>query len=143
MTSRDLRNTLLSAVAADLLPFGFVLNRALAEFTQRPPDGWNKFQLVFLWRNPQWEIKVGLLIRFHLVEQIYHQASFYEPRYHRTTPTIGIPLEKLLLKGQALSGTLGTDTDISPCQKWIMQCFTYQALPFFPATTRFLPWNKR
>lgn len=131
MNSRDVRNALLTAVAADLLPFGFILNRAQAEFTQRTPDGWNKVQLVFLWRNPEWEIKVGLLIRLHHVEQIYHRASSFEPRFHRTTPTIGLPLEKLLAANQAPYVTLRTAADIAPCREWVWRLFNERAQPFF------------
>ncbi|MBF9237664.1 hypothetical protein I2I05_09680 [Hymenobacter sp. BT683] len=131
MTSRDLRNALLTAVAADLLPFGFVLNRAQAEFTQRTPDGWNKVQLVFLWQNPGWEIKAGFLIRLHRVEQIYHQASYFEPKYHRSTPTIGIPLENLLTNGQTSCATLCTAADVAPCLEWMKGLFEDQAQPFF------------
>ena len=118
-------------MAADLLPFGFVLNRAQVEFTQRTPDGWNKVQLVFLWRNPEWEIKVGLFIRLHHVEQIYHRASSFEPQYHRTTPTVGLPLEKLLAASQASSMMLRTAADIAPCREWVGWLFNEQAQPFF------------
>ncbi|RYU81814.1 hypothetical protein [Hymenobacter persicinus] len=131
MTSRDLRNALLTAVAADLLPFGFMLNRAQAEFTQRTPDGWNKVQLVFLWRNPEWEIKAGLLIRLHRVEQLYHRASSFDPKYHGTTPTVGLPVEKLLAEGQATHMTLRTAADLAPCRAWVERLFAKWARPFF------------
>jgi hypothetical protein len=71
------------------------VNKSLAEFTKRTSEGWHKFQLVFLSCANGWEIIPAMLIRKNVVEDLYHRASFFDAKYHKTTPNIGITVEKL------------------------------------------------
>jgi hypothetical protein len=131
MTNRELRNTLLDLLAAELASDGFVLTKAAARFTKKLPDGWHQVQLVFLVRSAGWEIKPGLLLRKHVVETIYHQASYFEAKYHRTTATIGLPLEKLAKQGPTASFDLTTEADITSLVHELGALFRHVALPFF------------
>ena len=131
MTNRELRNTLLELLAAEFASDGFVLTKAAACFTKRLPDGWHQFQLVFLVRSAGWEIKPGLLLRKHVVETIYHQASYFEAKYHPTTATIGLPLEKLARQGPTVSFDLTTEADITSLVQELVVLFRQVALPFF------------
>ena len=131
MTNRELRNALLVALSSELIPYGFVLNKSQAEFTRRAADGWHKFQLIFLMRSNGWEINLGLLIRKNLVESIYHQASYFEPKYHKTTPTVGLSVETLINDGQEHRFQLRTISDLTPCFEGILNLFNQVAIPFF------------
>ncbi|TVT42865.1 hypothetical protein FNT36_01875 [Hymenobacter setariae] len=131
MTNRELRNSLLDLLALELKPAGFVLNKAQAEFTNRLKDGWEKFQLIFLTRSEGWEINSGVLLRRNLVEEIYHKASYFEAKYHKTTPTIGIALENFYNDGNSYRLTLASETDILPSFHRLLYLFNNVAIPFF------------
>jgi hypothetical protein len=131
MTNRELRNSLLDLLALKLKPSGFVLNKAQAEFTNRLKDGWEKFHLIFLVRSEGWEINPGVLIRKNVVEDIYHKASYFEAKYHKTTPTIGIPLENFNNNGNKYRLTLASEADIIPCYHKLLVLFNNVAIPFF------------
>lgn len=131
MTNRELRNTLLALLASEFEPYGFVLNKSQAEFTKKSPDGWQKFHLVFLVRSEGWEINLGMLIRKNVVEDIYHKASYFEPKYHRTTPTIGIPIENFIRDGRDHCFQLSTEADLTPAFQGLAALFKKIALPFF------------
>ncbi len=131
MTSRELRNSLLDLLALEMKPASFVLNKAQAEFTNRLKDGWEKFQLIFLTRSEGWEINPAVLLRRNLVEDIYHKASYFEAKYHKTTPTIGINLENFHNDGNGYQLTLASEIDILPCYHRILYLFNNVAIPFF------------
>ena len=131
MTNRELRNSLLDLLALELKPSGFVLNKAQAEFTNRMKDGWETFQLIFLMRSEGWEINPVMLLRRNLVEDIYHKASYFEAKYHKTTPTIGIALENFYNDGNGYQLTLASDIDILPCYHRLLYLFNKVAIPFF------------
>jgi hypothetical protein len=131
MTNRELRNSLLDLLALELKPAGFVLNKAQAEFTKRLKDGWEKFQLIFLTRSEGLEINPVVLLRKNLVEDIYHKASYFETKYHKTTSTIGIALENFHNDGNGYRLSLASETDILPCYHRILYLFNNVAIPFF------------
>jgi hypothetical protein len=134
MISRDLRNRLLLLLAAEFESYGFVLNKAQAIFTKRVPNGWQKFQLVFLVRSEGWEINPALLIRNDIVEKIYHKASYFEAKYHKTTATVGLPIEKLINNGYAYdfhNFQLHTESDLNPTFQGLITLFKEVAIPFF------------
>ena len=131
MTNRELRNSLLDLLALEVKPCDFVLNKAQAEFTNRLKDGWEKFQLIFLTRSEGWEINPGVLIRKNVVEDIYHKASYFEAKYHKTTSTIGIPLENFNNDGNMYRLTLSIESDIIPCYNRLVLLFNDVAIPFF------------
>ncbi len=125
------KNKLLELVHNRIKKYGFILNKRLAEFTEKQKDGWNKFQLIFLNRNEGWEINIGMLIRENLVEDIYHQASYFEPKYHKTTPTLGITVEDFINDGKKYRCYLNSENDIETCMNYIEGLFLEIALPFY------------
>lgn len=94
-------------------------------------DGWEKFHLIFLVRSEGWEINPGVLIRKNVVEDIYHKASYFEVKYHKTTPTIGIPLENFNNDGNKYRLTLTSEADIIPCYHRLLFLFNDVAISFF------------
>ena len=130
MKNKELRNALLTSLASDLSVNGYLLNKGLEAFTKKLPDGWNRFSLTFL-DYDGWEVKPSMLIRKNLVEDIYHRTSFFEPKYHNTTPTIGISVENLLNNGSDYRFLLTEEKDIEPCRQWVLKTFFDIAEPFF------------
>ncbi len=131
MSKEKNKNSLLELLRDRLKAYDFILNKGLAEFTKRQKDGWNKFHLIFLSRKAGWEINIGMLIRKNLVEDIYHLASYFEPKYHKTTPTLGITIEKLINDGKEYRCYLNSENDIEKCVGYIENLFIKVALPFF------------
>lgn len=131
MSDRELRQALLNALYGQLSPIGFALNRGEASFKRRNKEGWHEFQLIFLSRRPGWDIKLGLMIRKNIVENLYHKASYFEPKYHKTTPTIGISVENYIDDGNEYCYSLYTISDITKCYFEISKVFSDIAEPFF------------
>jgi hypothetical protein len=131
MSKQKNKTRLLELLGLHLKPYGFALNKNRAEFTKREKSGWNKFQLIFLNRSAGWEIDPGMLIRQNVVEDIYHKASSYEPKYHKTTPTVGITVEKIIDDGRQHRCYLNSSEDIEECLNYIAGIFADVVLPFF------------
>lgn len=131
MSKEGIKNDLLELLRARFKPHDFVLNKGLAEFTKKQKDGWNKFHLNFLNRKSWWEINLGMLIRKDIIENIYHQASYFEPKYHKTTPSLGISVEKFINDGKEYRCYLNSEADIEKCADYIENLFIKIALPFF------------
>jgi hypothetical protein len=125
------KSSLLELLSDRLKVYDFLLNKGLAEFTKKEPDGWSKFQLIFLNRDAGWEINIGMLIRKNIVEDIYHQASTFEPKYHKTTPTIGTAVENLINDNKKYRCYLNAEKDIEICLEYLEGLFVKIALPFF------------
>jgi hypothetical protein len=121
----------LSFLKTELSHHGFKLNESLGEFTRNSNDGWSQFHLTFLNRDACWEINLGMLIRKNIVEDIYHRASYYEPKYHKTTPTIGITIENYLNDDKEHRYYLNSESDLDFCITGIIEDFKNIALPFF------------
>jgi hypothetical protein len=131
MTNYELKEALLSKINNELVKYNFKLKKSLNEFTEINKDGWHKFQLIFLVRENGWEINLGMLIRKNMVEDIYHKASYFEPKYHKTTPTIGITVENYINDGSECRFDLTEEKDIEICFTGIIKLFKKIALPFF------------
>lgn len=131
MNSNQLKEDLLSKVEAELIKFDFKLKKSLCEFTEITSDGWNKYQLIFLIREDGWEINLGMLIRKNIVEDIYHRASYFDPKYHKTTPTIGITIEDYIRDGNQYRFDLRNVEDLNVCCSGIAKLFKEIALPFY------------
>ena len=125
------KNKILELLRDRLKVHGFILNKRLSEFTKKQKDGWDKFHLIFLNRYEGWEIDIGMLIRKNLVEDIYHKASYFEPEYHKTTPTLGITVEDFINDGKKYRCFLNSENDIEKCAKYIENLFVKVVLPFF------------
>ncbi|QKJ30367.1 hypothetical protein HQ865_11560 [Mucilaginibacter mali] len=131
MNKETNKNTLLELLHNRFKQYNYSLNRSLAEFTKREPDGWSKFQLIFLNRDAGWEINIGMLIRKNVVEDLYHKVSSFEPKYQKTTPTVGITVENLLDDNKKHRCYLNSNEDIENCVYYIEKIFRDIALPFF------------
>jgi len=131
MSKQTNKNRLLELLYDHIKQYNFVLNKQLAEFTKKQKDGWDKFHLIFLNRSEGWEINIGMLIRKDIVENIYHKASYFEPKYHKTTPTLGITVENFINDGKEYRCYLNSENDIEKCVTYIENLFIKIALPFF------------
>ena len=77
-----------------------------------------------------------MLIRIDQVEDLYHKASFFEPKYHKTTPTIGISLEAYLNDGQEHRLALHREEDLPACARQLLALFELTVEPFFQRYAR-------
>ncbi|NML63985.1 hypothetical protein HHL22_02090 [Hymenobacter sp. RP-2-7] len=82
-------------------------------------------------RSESWEINPVMLLRKNVVEDIYHKASYYEVKYHKTTPTIGIALENFNNDGNPYRLQLARQEDITFCHNRLAGLFQNVAIPFF------------
>ncbi|HTD40538.1 MAG TPA: hypothetical protein VK671_07955 [Mucilaginibacter sp.] len=131
MSKEIYKKQLLELLNDRIKSYHFILNKQLGEFTKKKKDGWDKFQLIFLNRNDTWEINIGMLIRKDFIEKIYHEASSFDPKYHRTTPTIGITIEKFINDGNEYRCYLSSENDVYRCVDYIERLFNDIALSFF------------
>ncbi|MCL9807418.1 hypothetical protein NAT51_17960 [Flavobacterium amniphilum] len=131
MADNVLKDILLDYLDKELIQYNFKLNKKLGEFTSKSKEGWKKLQLIFLIRDEGWEINLGMLIRKDLVENIYHKASYYEPKYHKITPTIGTTIENYINDGKNHRFCLNSNKDLAFCYTEILKLFKEIALPFF------------
>ena len=131
MINKELRNKLLIALDLELSHKGYVMSKSQGEFTKKSVDGWEKFQLIFLIRGSGWEINPAMMIRKNEVENIYHKTSFFEAKYHKTTPTVGITVENFINDGDEHRLILTCETDIFLCKQQIMKLFSQIVEPFF------------
>src|ERR1700753_2794593 len=111
MNKKALKESQLELLHDLLKEYGFVLNKRQGEFTKKLKGGWDKFQLIFLNRDNGWEINFGMFIRKDAIEDIYHQASYFEPKYHKTTPSLGISIEKFINDGNEYRCYLSSEAD--------------------------------
>lgn len=131
MKKEVLKKNLLELLSDHLKGYGFILNKGLADFTKKQKGGWNKFQLIFLNREGGWEINMGMLIRKDIIENIYHQVSSFDPKYHKTTPSLGITIEKFINNGNEYRCYLSSESDIKKCADYIENLFIKVVMPFF------------
>jgi hypothetical protein len=128
-----LRNEILKIVGETLRQkHDFILNKSLGEFTKKYKGGWDKFQLIFLKRDDAWEIVPAMLIRRDVVEEIFHQASDFEEKFQKATPTIGASIEDYVGdKTSRYRFDLSEESQIDFIADKIIILFTDVALPFF------------
>jgi len=131
MSKEVLKKNLLDLLRPRFKASDFTLNKELGEFVKKQKGGWEKFQLIFLNRKDTWEINLGMLIRKDVIEDIYHQASSFDKKYQKGTPTIGITVEKYINDGKEHRCYLGSEDDIERCAQYIENLFLKVAKPFF------------
>lgn len=131
MRNYELKENLLTKLESVLPQYSYKLKKSSDEFVHKNKEGWFKFQLIFLERDNDWEINLGMLIRIDKVENIYHKGSYFEPKYHKTTPTIGITVENYINDGAEYRFDLIKLDDIEICFHGIVKLFKEVALPFF------------
>ena len=131
MRNYEIKEKLLSKLEGELSQYNYKLKKSADEFIHKNKDGWFKFQLIFLERDDDWEINLGMLIRIDNIENIYHKASYFEPKYHKTTPTIGITVENYINDGNEYRFDLIKSQDIETCFNGILKLFKEIAIPFF------------
>jgi hypothetical protein len=131
MNKQEIKNTFQSLVLNDLLKYGFKLNKQTSEFTQKTTYGWNKFRLIFYNRSSGWDVDFGMVIRLNEVEKIYHMGSYFEEKYHSSTPTIGIDIGTYLNDEDNNRFFLDEDSDLNEFHIKTVKLFKEVALPFF------------
>jgi len=131
MRNYELKENLLSKLESVLSFYGYKLKKSSDEFVHKNKEGWFKFQLIFLERDDNWEINLGMLIRINKVENIYHKGSYFEPKYHKTTPTLGITVEDYINDGNDYRFDLVKLEDIETCFHGIIKLFKEVAVSFF------------
>lgn len=133
MTDRGfLRNEVLVRLDKKLNSFGYKLSKSACEFTKKTDFGWNKYQIVFLIRDDGWELKPNLLVRFDIVENLFHQISGFDKKYQKGTPTIGISIEDL--NNALITQTrfeLTNEAQINSVVSSLFELFENVAVPFF------------
>ncbi|MHC5355040.1 hypothetical protein ACYSNX_12930 [Myroides sp. LJL115] len=133
MTEREyLKNEVLVRLGDKINSFGFKLSKSACEFTKKTDFGWNKYQIVFLLRDDGWELKPSLLVRFNVVENLFHQISDFDKKYQKGTPTIGTSIEDLDNSSMASKKIgLTNETQINSIVKDLFDLFKNSAIPFF------------
>jgi hypothetical protein len=132
MTKREfLKTELLKELEFDLKEKGFQLNKSLAEFTKKNKDGWFKYQIVFLQTDDGWIIKPCVLLRFNIIENIFHETSGFEDKFQKGTPTIGTAIEDYLKDSNSYRYTLTNEDQINGLGKELQLLFYNFVLPFF------------
>lgn len=131
MNKQEIKNTFQASVADDLLQYGFKLNKQHSVFTRKTSYGWDKFEICFLNRRSGWDVDFGMLIRINEVEKIYHTGSYFEKKYHNSTPTIGITVGTYLNDEENNTIFLDEDSDINEFYTMTVKLFKEVALPFF------------
>ncbi len=126
-----LKSELLKGLNVKLKDFGFKLNKSSGEFTKKNKDGWYKYQIVFLNRNGGWELKPSLLLRFDIVEDIFHKTSGFEERYKKGTPTIGTSIEDYQTDNNNYRFYLTDENQIDAIEQNLFLLFKKIALPFY------------
>ncbi len=126
-----LKNELLTLLDNRLNSFGYKLSKSACDFTKKTEFGWNKYQIVFLDREKGWEIKPSLLIRFDVVENLYHQISDFEKKYQKGTPTIGTAIEDLVIEGISARFELYDIEQVDYVVGELLNLFNKIAVPFF------------
>jgi hypothetical protein len=133
MTKREfLKNEVLSRLGEKFNFFGYRLSKSACEFTKKTDFGWNKYQIVLLIRDNGWELKPSLLVRFDVVENLFHQISDFDKKYQKGTPTIGTSIEDLC--NSSVTSTrfeLTNESQINGVVSGLAQLFENVAVPFF------------
>lgn len=133
MTEREyLKNEVLLSLGEKINSFGFKLSKPACEFTKKTDFGWNKYQIVFLVRDDGWQLKPSLLVRFDIVENIFHQISNFDRKYQKGTPTIGISIEDLDYSSMTpIRFELTNKSQIKSVVNNLFELFKNTAIPFF------------
>ncbi|WP_156305427.1 hypothetical protein [Sphingobacterium endophyticum] len=132
MTDREfLKNEVLTRIDKKLNAFGYNLSKSACDFTKKTDFGWNKYQIVFLIREDGWELKPSLLVRFDVVENLFHQISGFDKKYQKGTPTIGTSIEsfKSYLNTKTIF-ELKNEAQISQVVDGLLELFNSVAVPF-------------
>jgi len=126
-----LKNAVLNGLESKLAIYGFKLTKSLPGFRKKTVFGRQDFHLVFLVRDKGWEINPGLLVRFDIIEDIYHQISRFEKKYQKGTHTIGTTIENLIKGGRESRFDLYGDSQILDVENKLFELFKSVALPFY------------
>ncbi|MCX2449725.1 hypothetical protein OQX61_00460 [Pedobacter sp. PLR] len=132
MTKRNfLKNEILKALSEKLKPYDYKLKKSDDSFIQKTEFGWNMFSTTFLVRSEGWNIRPGLLIRFNVVEDLFHQVSNFEKKYHKGTPTLGTSIENLNINGLEARFDLFEEAQIDRVASELFKLFKSVGTPFF------------
>lgn len=132
MTERAfLKSEVLKSLSEKLSLYDFKLKKSDDSFIQKTEFGWNMFSTTFLVKSEGWNIRPGLLVRFNVVEDLFHQVSFFEKKYHKGTPTLGTSIENLDINGLESRFDLNEESQIDNVVDKLFELFKLIGLPFF------------
>jgi hypothetical protein len=131
MNKQEIKNTFQAFVSIELLKYGFKLNKQDSVFMRKTSYGWDKFQIGFLSRKSGWDVDFSMLIRLNEVENIYHKGSYFDKKYHLTTPTIGIEIGVFLNNEENNRVFLDEDSNINEFYTMTLRLFKEVAIHFF------------
>jgi len=124
------KNLFILELEVKLQKFDFKYFKKFNGFIRKEKEGWKLYQILFIKRGNEYELKPTVLIRRNEVENIYHKISGFEKKYQNGTPTIGIPLENIVIDKE-LNKTLNNENDIESLVNYYYKIFLEIALPFF------------
>jgi len=132
MTERFfLKQQVLKSLDDKLEKFGFKFKKSDDSFVQNTVSGWNMFSVVLLKKGTGWNIRPGLLIRFNIVEDLFHQISDFEKKYQKGTPTLGTSIEDLDIDGLESRFDLTEEGQIDLVSDKLFELFKSVGVPFF------------
>lgn len=132
MTKRlFLKQQVLNSLDEKFKKFDFKFKKPDDSFVQNTEFGWNMFSAVFLKNGTGWNIRPGLLIRFDIVENLFHQISDFEKKYKKGTPTLGTSIEDLDINGLETRFDLTEEAQIDIVADKLFELFKSLGIPFF------------
>ncbi len=130
MTQTELKKQMLAILATKITPYGFSFKKSEECFMKKTQWGWYKYQILSYNFSYGYEIRTVMSIRYHQVEDIYHQVSSFEPKYQKGTATIGCFISELK-KSDAYHYDLNEEEYIEKVVNSLEKEFTEIVLPYF------------
>ncbi len=131
MKKNFLKQQVLNSLDEKLKIFGFKSKKSDDSFVQNTEFGRNMFSVTFLKKGTGWNIRPGLLIRFDIVENLFHQISDFEKKYQKGTPTMGTSIEDLDINGLETRFDLTEEEQIDIVTDKLFELFKSVGIPFF------------
>jgi len=131
MTNREfLKTETFRALNLMLEKYNYKLLKSKDSFILKTDFGWNRYSIDFFLRDIGWTILPALLVRFEVVENLYHKISDFEKKYQKGTPTIGTTIENFDVTLEARFD-LYEESQINSVVEKLFELFENVALPFF------------
>lgn len=130
MKKSELKKLFLDELQKQLEPYNFHLVRATDWFARKKENITQVFQVSFHNSSAGFGIILGLGIRIHKVEKIYHEACNVEKTFRSHTLTIN-PALRDISKDVEYEYSLEDLNDINPLIKNLVKVFREVALPIF------------
>jgi hypothetical protein len=141
MTKTELKKKMLAILATKITPLGFSFKKSQECFMKKTEWGWYEYQIISYSFSYGYEIRTTMSIRYHQVEDIYHQVSSFEPKYQKKTSTIGCSISELK-KSNTYHYDLNEEEDIEKVVYSLEKEFTEIVLPYFESNSNLIAIDK-